>query len=62
VWVDALRVDFDLPAWLARFDALWPAGSPAAVSYRRRIVDGPPFSIDAALGRVAAACLPQPPA
>jgi hypothetical protein len=62
VWVDALRVDFDLPAWLARFDALWPAGSPAAVSYRRRIVDGPPFSIDAALGRLAAACLPQPPA
>jgi hypothetical protein len=53
VWVDALRVDFDLATWLRRFDAMWPARSPAALSYRARLVDGPQFSIDAALGRVA---------
>ena len=51
VWVDALRVDFDLAAWLRRFDAIWPAQSPAAVSYRERLVHGPRFTIDAALGR-----------
>jgi hypothetical protein len=32
---------------------MWPARSPAALSYRARLVDGPQFSIDAALGRVA---------
>ena len=53
VWVDALRVDFDLAAWMRRFDAIWPARSPAAVSYRARLLEGPQFSVDAALGRVA---------
>jgi hypothetical protein len=56
VWVDALRVRFDLGRWLQRFDALWPAGSPAAVSYRSRIVDGPDFTVDHALGREILAC------
>jgi hypothetical protein len=56
VWIDALRVDFDLAGWLARFDRIWPAGSPAALSYRARLVDGPAFSIDAALGRAPAPC------
>jgi hypothetical protein len=56
VWVDALKVEFDLRAWLDRFDALWPAGSPAAVSYRARIAHGPDYSIDHALGRTASAC------
>ncbi len=55
-WVDALKVDFDLAAWLARFDAIWPADSPAAISYRGRIVEGPAFTIDQALGRAPAAC------
>jgi hypothetical protein len=54
--VDALKVEFDLPGWLASFDAIWPAGSSAAVSYRRRIVSGPDFTIDQALGRAVAAC------
>jgi hypothetical protein len=40
---------------LADFDRTWPAGSAAAVSYRRRIIDGPDFSIDDALGRAARA-------
>ncbi len=51
VYVDALAVRFDARAWDAEFERLWPAGSPAHVSYRRRIVDGPDFSIDDALGR-----------
>lgn len=51
VWVDALKVEFDPGAWLARFDAIWPAGSPAALSYRPRIERGPRFTIDDALGQ-----------
>jgi hypothetical protein len=54
--VDALRIEFDAAAWIERFDALWPAGSPAAVSYRRRIAAGPDYAIDHALGRAAAVC------
>jgi hypothetical protein len=56
VWIDALRVDFDLTEWLHSFDALWPAGSAAALSYRTRLAHGPRYSIDAALGRAAARC------
>jgi hypothetical protein len=56
VWIDALRVDFDLAEWMRCFDALWPAGSAAARSYRARLTRGPAFSIDAALGRAAAQC------
>ena len=56
VWVDALRIRFDAARWLERFDAIWPAGSAAAVSYRDRIVRGPAFSIDHALGREILTC------
>jgi predicted phosphodiesterase len=56
VWIDALRVEFDAAAWLARFDAIWPAGSAAALSYRTRIARGPEFRIDHALGRSAWTC------
>jgi len=38
-------VAFDLAAWLAEFDRLWPAGSAAAISYRTRLVSG--TSLDA---------------
>jgi hypothetical protein len=55
VFIDALRVDFDFDAWLLRFDSLWDAASPAAVSYRRRIVDGPRFTVAQALGESDAA-------
>ena len=55
-FVDALRIEFDFDAWLRRFDAMWPAGSPAAVSYRARIVAGPGYAIDQALGRAPATC------
>ena len=56
VWIDALRVDFNLAEWLSCFDALWPAGSAAALSYRARLARGPAYSIEAALGRTAAHC------
>lgn len=56
VHVDALEVDFDIDAWLSRFDALWPGGSPAALSYRTRIARGPAYSVDHALGRARTAC------
>ena len=56
VWVDALRIRFDLDRWLERFDGIWPAGSAAAVSYRERIVGGPRFTVGQALGREIVAC------
>ena len=56
VWIDALRVRFDTARWIECFDAIWPAGSAAALSYRERIVDGPDFSVDHALGREVRAC------
>lgn len=55
--VDALKVEFDLAAWLRRFDAMWPAGSAAAVSYRHRIVVGPAFAVAHALGHAGSACI-----
>ncbi|MFO7527956.1 MAG: hypothetical protein R6W86_04010 [Marinobacter sp.] len=33
-------VAFDHRAWLTRFDALWPSGSDAEVSYRNRLLNG----------------------
>ncbi len=38
--VDLLPVNYDIHAWLRLFDQLWPAGTPAAVSYRARILGG----------------------
>jgi hypothetical protein len=43
VVVETLAVRYDHDRWLAQFDRLWPAGSPAAVSYRKRITDGPGY-------------------
>ena len=45
VIVEALAVDYDHDRFLADFDAQWPAGSPAAASYRRRITDGPDYEL-----------------
>lgn len=38
--VDLMPVDYNVDAWLAEFDRLWPAGSPAARSYRSRLLEG----------------------
>ena len=35
-----MPVAFDGPKWLQTFDQLWPEGSDAAVSYRRRLASG----------------------
>ena len=43
VHIDAVPIDYDHAAWLAHFDAVWPAGSAAALSYRGRIVHGPAY-------------------
>ena len=51
VVVEALAVRYDHERWLAQFDRLWPAGSPAAVSYRKRITDGPGYDPAQALRR-----------
>lgn len=38
--VSLVPVAYDLEAWLPRFDQLWPDGTAASVSYRRRIING----------------------
>ena len=58
VYIDALTVRYDVAAWDAQFTRLWPDGSAADLSYRRRIIDGPHFTVDDALGRsVRTSCL-----
>jgi hypothetical protein len=47
---DALPVRFDQEAWVARFLANWPPGSPAYEAYFNRIVKGPDFEIGDANG------------
>jgi hypothetical protein len=53
VCIDALAVNFDVASWDTQFSRVWPAGSPAAISYGRRIAEGPRFTIDDALGRLS---------
>lgn len=47
--VEAVPVHYDHEAWLARFDCVWPEGSPASLSYRKRIASGPAYEPDQAL-------------
>jgi len=47
---DALPVRYDHAAWLERFLADWPPGSPAHAAYFQRIVAGPAFEVRDALG------------
>jgi hypothetical protein len=47
--VEAVPVRYDHDAWLARFDRVWPEGSPASLSYRKRIVSGPAYELNQAL-------------
>jgi hypothetical protein len=53
VHIDALTVDYDHGRFLNRFLARWPAGSPAHLSYARRILEGPAYTIAQALGSAA---------
>ena len=51
LFIEAVPVRYDHDAFLVWFDSLWPRRSPAEVSYRKRILEGPACSIkDALLG------------
>ncbi len=47
--VEAVPVRYDHEAWMARFDRVWPAGSAAALSYRKRIASGPGYAVEQAV-------------
>ena len=47
--VEAVPVRYDYEAWMARFDRVWPASSPAALSYRKRIACGPGYEVEQAV-------------
>lgn len=49
LFVEALALHYDHAAFLADFDRQWPAHSPAAQSYRARILDGAAEPVAAAL-------------
>ena len=51
VFIDALPVEYDLDAFLKRFDTRWPAGSAAHTSYRQRIIAGPSYGMEQAKAR-----------
>jgi hypothetical protein len=49
VWVEAIALDYDNPAWQERFLAQWPPGSDAHKSYWQRITCGPGYELAQAL-------------
>ncbi len=53
IHIDALAVGYDHGQFLNRFLARWPAGTPAHLSYARRILDGPAHTVAQALGSAA---------
>jgi hypothetical protein len=44
-WVEAVPLRYDHDAWIENFDRTWPAGSPASLSYRKRMVSGPAYQL-----------------
>lgn len=53
VFIDALPVHYDQRRWLQEFLTNWPPGSPAYVSYFKRLIDGPAFSLNEAVAYAA---------
>lgn len=51
VYADALALRPEGPGWRQCFDAAWPAGSDAALSYGRRLAEGPAYQPGEALRR-----------
>lgn len=47
---DSLPVDYDRARWIGRFLANWPQGSPAHTAYFNRIVAGPSYEVNNAVG------------
>ncbi len=54
VHIDAIPVHYDHENFLRDFLSQWPPGSPAHLSYFKRIVDGPAFAAPHALGLIRA--------
>lgn len=50
IHIDALPLHYDREAWQREFDAQWPAGSDAALSYAARIRNGPRYGMNRAMG------------
>ncbi len=48
VFVEAVPFACSGASWLIQFDHLWPADSPAALSYRRRMLHGPAYRVEQA--------------
>jgi hypothetical protein len=55
VYAEAIPLSYDAAAWERKFLAQWPANSDAHCSYYDRIVNGPDYSIEAAVRLTAAA-------
>ena len=53
VHIDALAVGYEHGQFLDRFLARWPAGTPAHLSYARRILEGPAYTVALALASAA---------
>jgi hypothetical protein len=51
--IDAIAVAYNHRQFFDRFLACWPAGTPAHLSYARRILGGPAYTIAQALGSAA---------
>ena len=49
LFVEAVPLRYDQDSFVKWFDELWPEGSPAEISYRRRIVSGPADCVEKAL-------------
>ena len=48
-YVEAVAIRYNHDDWLAQFDRLWPVGSAASQSYRKRIADGPAYRLSDAM-------------
>ena len=59
LFIDAIPLRYDAPAWQRRFLQQWPPGSDAYESYFGRIVDGPRYSRESALRAMSDPDLPQ---
>ncbi len=57
VFIEALPVHYDQSRWLYEFSKDWPPGSSAYESYFPRLVSGPAFSLDDAVGRFSAGAI-----
>ena len=49
LFIEAVPVRYDQNAYVEWFDKLWPQGTPAEISYRGRLVNGPADEVAAAL-------------